>query len=88
MPMNENVFRAILAMYSYNRGYGAGVNGLSQTVGTTIGNATIIANAEDDNGVAQAAGFYASAYRWNGTDVISYRGTNADFGTLPERAAA
>ena len=84
MPMNANVFHAILALDSYNRGYGANVNGLSQTAGTRIGTATIVANGEDTNGVAQAAGFYASAYNWNGQNVISYRGTNPNFGSLTD----
>jgi Ca2+-binding RTX toxin-like protein len=77
--LNTNVFQAILAMDSYNRGYGANVNGLSQTLGTMIGTASIIRNAEDAAGVAEAAGFYASAYNWNGSKVISYRGTNFDY---------
>ncbi len=86
MPMNSDVFRAILAMDSYNRGYGAGVN--LQVGATQIGNATIYTFPETTTANWQAAGFYASAYSWNGTDVISYRGTNANFGTLPQRAAA
>jgi len=78
--MNVELFKAILAMDSYNRGYGAGtgnsINGLGG-VGSQIGNATII----DDKGdaEAQAAGFYAVAYTIAGGEtVISYRGTNAD----------
>ncbi len=82
--LNTRVFQAILAMDSYNRGYGANVNGLSQTLGTMIGTASIIGNAEDAAGVAEAAGFYASAYNWNGSNVISYRGTNPDFGSITD----
>ena len=77
--MNQSVFRAILAMDSYNRGFGAGVSGLSQAAGTQIGIATVIRNSEDPDGAAQAAGFYAYAYSWNGETIISYRGTNLDF---------
>lgn len=74
MVMNRDVFLSILAMDSYNRGYGANVGGLSQSGG--IGTATIGINADDPAGVAQSAGFYAIAYNWNGQKVISYRGTN------------
>jgi hypothetical protein len=59
--MNSSVFRAILAMDSYNRGYGQGVNGLS---GTSLGAATILRDSTErvatEGGIA--AGFYASAY--------------------------
>jgi hypothetical protein len=83
MSFNSSVFRAILAMDSYNRGYGAGVSGLSQANETRIGTAKIIKNGDDAEGLAQAAGFYALAYDWNDEKIISYRGTNADFGQSP-----
>ncbi len=50
MPMNSDVFLSILAMDSYNRGYGSGLSGLPQT--GTIGSATIGQNADDPAGVA------------------------------------
>lgn len=66
--MNRDLFLAILAMDSYNRGYGAGISGLNvrdtNPDGTPkivrIGNAAIV----DDKGdaAAQAAGFYAISY--------------------------
>ena len=78
--MNQNVFRAILAMDSYNRGYRPSVQitpvGESD-VNRFVGTAQII--AQDISPTAQAAGFYASAYSWNGETIISYRGTNLDF---------
>jgi hypothetical protein len=76
--MNRDVFLSILAMDSYNRGYGANVGRLSQS--GSIGTATIGINADDPAGVAQAVGFYAVAYDWNGQKVISYRGTNLHYG--------
>jgi hypothetical protein len=76
MPINQNVFRAVLAMDSYNRGYRPNVNGLSDATGTMLGTASIIRNANDPDGVARRAGFYATAYSWNGETVISFRGTN------------
>ncbi len=73
--MNQDVFLSLLALDSYNRGYGAN---LELGPATQIGNAQIGENAETliAPGVAQAAGFYAIAYNWNGQTVISYRGTN------------
>ena len=76
-------------MDAYNRGYGAGISGLSQAEGTKVGSATIEKNAEDalDEGTAKAAGFYGISYKITdgsginglntGDTVISYRGTNA-----------
>lgn len=69
--MNSNIFRAILAMDSYNRGYGSGVyiDGLGVTpVGRNIGTALIIADSTRSLGLVTTSdvGIYASAYRWNG----------------------
>ena len=75
--MNEDVFRAILAMDSYNRGYGAGVTGLLDTQGTQIGTAAISGRSSSaENSPEVNADFYAVAYNWNGETVISYRGTD------------
>jgi hypothetical protein len=88
--MNRNLFLAILSMDSYNRGYGQGIVGLASPGPTNadnltikIGNATILRDANDQAGVAQAAGFYAIAYDMTGVAgfaagerVISYRGTD------------
>jgi hypothetical protein len=78
MTISPDLFRAILALDSYNRGYGAGIN-LSTTgaSSTQIGNATIAQNSGIlGAGVDSTASFFAQAYTWNGTTVISYRGTD------------
>ncbi len=82
--MNREVFLSLLALDSYNRGYGQYVKldnddstSSQDEEGRKIGNATIIQDANDPEGVAQAAGFYAIAYNWNGETIISYRGTNS-----------
>lgn len=70
MTISHDLFLAILAMDSYNRGYGQGV----VVDGNAIGNATFelptVPQAWKD------AGFYAIAYNWNGKTVISFRGTD------------
>ena len=72
--MNRDLFLSILALDSYNRGYDSGLSGLSNLIGTRIGNATI--KADDVSQKAKDAGFYAVAYEWDGKTVISYRGTD------------
>jgi hypothetical protein len=62
---SHDLFLAILALDSYNRGYEPGIQGLSDTIGTQIGNATI---TKTSNGqAAKDAGFYAVEYNWDGT---------------------
>jgi hypothetical protein len=84
--MNRDLFLAILAMDSYNRGYGAGVN--LPTGATHIGRAEILPDSEQRPQITrgQAAGFYAIAYDMTGVAgfadgerVISYRGTDRFF---------
>ncbi|MBZ0164883.1 MAG: hypothetical protein K8H74_19500 [Notoacmeibacter sp.] len=100
MAISKDLFLAILSMDAYNRGYGAGIEDPAETGGGLgvsdethtyrIGNATILMDANDSEGVAQAAGFYAVAYELTGSyanpdgsslaagdTVISYRGTDA-----------
>lgn len=69
--MDSDVFRALLALDAYNRGYHTGIDGL---VGNSIGSATIIRT--DGEQPASDIGFYAIAYAWNGETIISYRGTD------------
>lgn len=87
--MNRDLFLAILAMDSYNRGYGSGLKDLGEE--GQIGNA-ILLTAPSQAGW-EDAGFYALAYNvsglkdsdanplfgTNGT-AISYRSTNFDAG--------
>ena len=83
MTMTRELFLAILSLDSYNRGYGSGVPGLSDAIGTQIGTATIAATPEDVD-KARAAGFYGISYTVGsgvediaaGTTVITYRGTD------------
>lgn len=90
--MNRDVFLSLLALDAYNRGYGQTVllnQGDSTTgqdeVGRFLGSAQII--EQRINSEAQAAGFYAIAYDWNGETVISYRGTNfPDLSNLTDEA--
>ncbi|NJS39983.1 MAG: hypothetical protein HC783_14290 [Rhodobacteraceae bacterium] len=86
---DKDLFLAILAMDSYNRGYGAGLNdsgaGDPDGLGTAggIGDAQIL--AVDLPQGSEAAGFYAVAYETQYGTVISYRGTDftpaTDFAT-------
>jgi hypothetical protein len=73
--MNREVMLSLLALDSYNRGYGQSVGGLSNS--GMIGKATIRRQSNiNENSTEVAAGFYAIAYEWNNETVISYRGTN------------
>ncbi|MBK9584509.1 MAG: hypothetical protein KA099_09420 [Alphaproteobacteria bacterium] len=60
MTINGNLFKAILAMDSYNRGYDGAVQLDVVLNSTKIGDATIIAARGQPD--AQAIGFYALAY--------------------------
>ncbi len=78
MAVSNNLMQAILAMDVYNQGYGDHLeHGETQIGLATVGQDSLILNADpnDPNRIDQAAGFYAAAYNWNGTTVISYRGT-------------
>ena len=81
--MNRDVFLSLLALDSYNRGYGFNVE---LRPSGQIGTAEIGDDAETilDPGVAEAAGFYAIAYSWQGQTIISYRGTNFEFASAAE----
>ncbi|MBB4640569.1 hypothetical protein [Rhizorhapis suberifaciens] len=86
--MDRNLFLAILAMDSYNRGYGVGIKDLDVNLNVTkIGNATIRTDSVTEIGAsAESTGFYALAYDMTGVEgfsagdtVIAYRGTDANF---------
>ena len=81
MPIDRDVFLSLLALDSYNRGYGQNVEGFAAS--GRLGNATILGDAlsELDPDDVRAAGFYAIAYNWNGETIIpsphpSWRGTS------------
>jgi len=80
----KDLFLAILAMDSYNRGYDAGIkdggdadpDGLG-SLGSRIGNAIVSSESNTaENSSEVAAGFYAVAYQTQYGTVISYRGTD------------
>ncbi len=86
--MSSDLFLSILAMDSYNRGYGQGVNELPVALNSTkIGDATIIRQSDIlSNTPGVNAGFYAIAYNvtnvsgFSANDtVIAFRGTNFNF---------
>ncbi len=77
--MNRDLFLAVLAMDSYNRGRNSGISGFLES--GDLGLATI-REVPGDTRIGWAdADFYALAYEWNGETIISYRGTDssADF---------
>ena len=72
MSISNDLFMSILSMDAYNRGYNEGLK-----VSGGIGTATLLRNADDPEGVARAASFFAQAYTLqNGQKIISYRGTD------------
>jgi hypothetical protein len=84
----KDLFLAILAMDSYNRGYGAGINdggsgdpdglGLTGQIDTaTIGQDSSIIVDGSGSRIDDDAGFYAAAYQTDDGTVISYRGTDS-----------
>jgi hypothetical protein len=72
MIMNPQLLYAILSMDAYHRGYGAGIAGLPST--GQVGTATL--GLQKSDAQAPAVSFFAQAYTWIGTPVISYRGTD------------
>ena len=80
--MNPNLFKAILAMDSYNRGYGADITidgsklGNSEIIKTSLSLGTMTV-AGKTIGLDEHIGFYGIAYKLaSGEKVISYRGTD------------
>jgi hypothetical protein len=100
--VSKDLFLAILALDSYNRGYGAGISGLSDDTNTKIGNAKVSAHSSNDTQSREFnAGFYAISYTLDkavgsgtdgleaGTKIISYRGTDNFFPwSDPDRGAS
>ena len=67
MAISKDLFLSILSMDAYNRGYNAGINGLSELSNGTakLGPVQVVASLEnfDLDEQAEAAGFYAIAYK-------------------------
>jgi hypothetical protein len=91
MATSKDLLLSILALDSYNQGYGRGI----EHNATTIGNATKFTPAGISDTLWSSTGFYGSAYTLNqtvgdmpaGTKIISYRGTNSDgWNILPDIA--
>jgi Lipase (class 3) len=74
MTTTKDLLLAILAMDSYNQGYGAGL----VTGATQIGSANLFTDSSIklSETTTKAAGFYAAAYDTPYGKVISYRGTD------------
>ncbi|MDX9783100.1 MAG: hypothetical protein RBT35_09085 [Bacteroidales bacterium] len=73
--LTSDLYKAILAMDSYNRGYASALDyGQTDIVNTQIGKAYISATRGQADAVS--IGFYAIAYNLNGGTIISYRGTD------------
>lgn len=83
--MNQDVFRAILAMDSYNRGYNAALN----VSGSALGCAQLLSHETYGiNAPAyanwQSKGFFAAVYDWDDEIVISFRGTDVDLDSVQD----
>jgi hypothetical protein len=80
MAISQQMMLAILAMDSYNREYGHGLDVVAAGASATqIGNASINATPDSVNLAAwQAAGFFAQSYTLNGQTIIAYRGNYGD----------
>jgi hypothetical protein len=90
MAISPDLFMAILAMDSYNRGYDPGLV-LPASATSQIGNALLAANSSvlglgsDGQPIDEAASFFAQAHTLSSIPtVISYRGTDVlPFSTDP-----
>ena len=76
MTTSRDLLLAILAMDSYNRGYGQGITGLDAP-NAQIGDAIFLKQSDIKlDSAAVSSGFYAAAYDTPYGKVISYRGTD------------
>jgi len=84
----SDLFKAILSMDSYNKGYNEGIRYVegSAVVGTYLGVAKIVQQSDIQTGTSGVnAGFYALAYQLpDGAVTIAYRGT--DQGVVPYKS--
>ena len=73
MAISDLLFKAILSMDAYNRGYQPKLIGFNGG----IGSATFLKESDVDPGTSGVtAGFYAVAYQVGTSKVIAYRGTD------------
>ena len=76
MSISNKLMYAVLAMDSYNQGYGRGIEHNSLKIGSATG--------IDEKGDSEAisASFYASAYSYKDETVASFRGTDSELELL------
>lgn len=73
MTISKDLLLSILAMDSYNQGYGRGL----EHDETQIGSANVLEAPENiDQNSWENAGFYAVSYNLGNETIISYRGTD------------
>ncbi|SCC81402.1 hypothetical protein [Saliniramus fredricksonii] len=87
--IDSDVFKALLALDAYNRGYGRGIELLPGANGIGFAEYLDVTKDNGDDNVTNpefglhadsiAASFYARAYTYNGETIISYRGTDQYF---------
>lgn len=95
MTISKDTFLAILAMVSYNQGYGRGIEHGKTQIGSATAKSLISSGVNQEQYQAwQDAGFYAIAYDVDAsgvdgltkdTTVISYRGKAASIGSFVTR---
>lgn len=62
--ISKDLFLSILSMDAYNRGYNAGISGLSDNKNTALSGVKVIRASSSDPGSDEfQAGFYAIAYQ-------------------------
>ena len=81
MTINPDLMYAILAMDSYNQGYDPGIQHGETQIGTASVKPRDDFTNDEEYAAWQAAGFYGAAYSSGDEIIISYRGTDARFGT-------
>jgi hypothetical protein len=89
---DKDVMLALLALDAYNRHDQQEQRKIGEIGGTqlssTIGDVTFVTSSDVEEATSpglagsKLAGFSASEYRWGADKVISYRGTDFDFGSL------
>jgi hypothetical protein len=100
MSISNDLFIALLAMDTYNRGYNPGLTIASSQIGlAALGFNSSILDQTPDQGRDVSASFFAQSYSLGGKTIIAYRGTDSPIadaasgygiggGTLPTAAVA